>query len=200
MYKLKGRSFWEIPCRGRMSWGWRKLLAIRSLIRPFLWKSIGSGADTNAWSDMWCDYSPLRAFISPRVIANAGFTIHSSVADLVNPYGQWRWLVAWHDIFPVLINIDAPSLCATVCDRLIWKDLHGNARPFSSSEVWNNIRHRESEVSWVNMVWFKQCILKHSFHLWLVIRNKLKTHDRLSVWEAGLEQYPLSYRYGRCEW
>ncbi|KAJ0533331.1 putative reverse transcriptase zinc-binding domain-containing protein [Helianthus annuus] len=70
-------------------------------------------------------------------------------------------------------------------EDLRWKDLDGNSCHFSSWEVWNNIRQRESLVSWVNMVWFKHCIPRHSFHLWLVIRNKLKTQDRLSVWEAG---------------
>ncbi|KAJ0935111.1 putative RNA-directed DNA polymerase [Helianthus annuus] len=83
-YKLKGRSFWEIPSRGRMTWGWRKLLASRSLIRPFMWKSIGNGAEINAWSDTWCNIGPLRAFISPRRIANAGFSLQSSLADLVS--------------------------------------------------------------------------------------------------------------------
>ncbi|XP_022041803.1 uncharacterized protein LOC110944447 [Helianthus annuus] len=54
-------------------------------------------------------------------------------------------------------------------------------------EVWHNIRNRDNPVSWVNMVWFGQCIPRHSFHLWLVIKNKLRTQDRLRVWEAGSE-------------
>ncbi|XP_021986200.1 uncharacterized protein LOC110882509 [Helianthus annuus] len=35
------------------------------------------------------------------------------------------------------------------------------------------------------MVWFSQCVPCHSFHMWLVFQNKLKTQDRLAVWEAG---------------
>ncbi|GJZ23422.1 hypothetical protein Tco_0560881 [Tanacetum coccineum] len=34
-YKLKGRSFWEVPLRGNMSWGWRKILQLRPIIREF---------------------------------------------------------------------------------------------------------------------------------------------------------------------
>ncbi|XP_022036930.1 uncharacterized protein LOC110939628 [Helianthus annuus] len=184
MYKLKGRRFWEVPCRGRMTWGWRKLLAIRSLIRPFLWSSIGNGAQTNIWSDMWCDHCPLSSFISPRRISNAGFHLQSTVAELVSHSGEWSWPIAWYDLFPVLIYIQV-SMFNDRQDRLIWKDLDGNSRHFSSWEVWNNIRHRENLVPWVNMVWFKHYIPRHSFHMWLVIRNKLKTQDRLSVWEAG---------------
>ncbi|XP_022040602.1 uncharacterized protein LOC110943154 [Helianthus annuus] len=184
MYKLKGKSFWEFPSRGRMTWGWRKLLAIRSLLRPFLWSSIGNGARTNVWSDMWCDHGPLSRFISPRRIANAGFHLQSTVADLVSQNGEWTWPIAWYDLFPVLINVQVPKFSDRQ-DRMVWKDLDGNSCHFSSREVWNNIRHRENIVPWVNMVWFKQCIPRHSFHMWLVIRNKLKTQDRLSVWEAG---------------
>ncbi|XP_021979835.1 uncharacterized protein LOC110875953 [Helianthus annuus] len=184
MYKLKGRSFWEVPSRGRMTWGWRKLLAIRSLIRPHLWSTIGNGSQTNIWSDMWCNQCPLSSFISPRRISNAGFHLQSSVAELVSLSGEWKWPIAWYDLFPVLINIQVPTFLDRQ-DRLVWKDLDGNSRRFSSWEVWNNIRHRENLVSWVNMVCFKHCIPRHSFHLWLVIRNKLKTQDRLSVWEAG---------------
>ncbi|GKD08631.1 homeodomain-like protein [Tanacetum coccineum] len=35
-YKLNGRSFWEIPLRGKMSLGWRKILQIWLVVRPFI--------------------------------------------------------------------------------------------------------------------------------------------------------------------
>ncbi|GKD36615.1 integrase, catalytic region, zinc finger, CCHC-type containing protein [Tanacetum coccineum] len=41
-YKLKGRSFWDVPCRSDASWGWHKLLQIRSTIRPFIWHKINN--------------------------------------------------------------------------------------------------------------------------------------------------------------
>ncbi|XP_022003156.1 uncharacterized protein LOC110900579 [Helianthus annuus] len=170
-----------------MTWGWRKLLANRSLIRPYIWKTIGNGAETNAWSDTWSNVGPLRAFITPRLIANAGFSLQSSLAELVSQDGQWIWPTAWFDLFPVLINLVVPNLSDNSRDRLVWKDLEGNNRPFSSWEVWNNVRHHASKVQWGNLVWFKQCIPRHAFHVWLVIQNKLKTQDRLSVWEAGSE-------------
>ncbi|GJV13665.1 hypothetical protein Tco_1355206 [Tanacetum coccineum] len=42
-YKLKGRSFWDVPCLGDVSWGWRKLLHIRNRIRRFIWHKINNG-------------------------------------------------------------------------------------------------------------------------------------------------------------
>ncbi|XP_022024382.1 uncharacterized protein LOC110924695 [Helianthus annuus] len=185
LHKLKGRSIWDIQARGSVSWGWRKILSIRDAVRPFIWKIVRSGSKINAWSDNWCQFSPLNSFITPRSIANAGFTITTSLAELMDENGQWKWPSAWYDIYPVLIGLNAPTLTHNLDDRTIWKDLEGNSRPFGSMEVWHNIRHREQPVSWVNGVWFSQCIPRHSFHLWLVIKNKLKTQDRLASWEAG---------------
>ncbi|GKD74216.1 hypothetical protein Tco_1332498 [Tanacetum coccineum] len=42
-YKLMGRSFRDVPPKASMSWGWRKLLQIREMIRPFMWYQLGDG-------------------------------------------------------------------------------------------------------------------------------------------------------------
>ncbi|XP_022024188.1 uncharacterized protein LOC110924493 [Helianthus annuus] len=182
-----------------MTWGWRKLLSIRSLVRPFIWKKIRSGAQTNAWSDNWCQFSLLNSFISPRVIANAGFNLQSSVNSLVDDHGHWRWPQAWLDLFPVLINIETPALTHQIEDNLIWKDLEGNQQQFSLKEVWNNIRNSNAIVNWANLIWFAQCIPRHSFHMWLVIMNKLSTQDRLRAWEVGSETNRRLMCYPLCK-
>ncbi|XP_021991415.1 uncharacterized protein LOC110888183 [Helianthus annuus] len=186
-YKIKGRNFWKIQSRGVLTWSWRKILSIRLLVRPYVWKLIGSGSQTNAWSDNWCSCSPIGNFITPSRIAQAGFNLQTTVAELVDANGNWRWPQAWYDLFPVLINVMAPSLVPDSVDRLGWREVGGKIVHFSSLEAWNNLRVRDNKVAWVNMVWYGQCIPRHSFHLWLVLKNKLKTQDRLAVWEAGSE-------------
>ncbi|GJU63113.1 hypothetical protein Tco_1244948 [Tanacetum coccineum] len=43
-HKLKGRSFWAISLNDAdMSWGWRKLLQLCNLVRPFIWTNIVNG-------------------------------------------------------------------------------------------------------------------------------------------------------------
>ncbi|KAJ0864233.1 putative RNA-directed DNA polymerase [Helianthus annuus] len=186
-YRLKGRNFWEIQARGNLTWSWRKILAIRSLVRPYVWKTIGNGNGTNVWSDNWCSCSPIRNFITPRMIAREGFNLTNTVADLIDSNGDWRWPQAWLDLFPVLINVARPVIAQDMEDRFGWKSFDGKIGHFTSWDAWNNLRVRENKVAWVNMVWYGQCIPRHSFHLWLVITNKLKTQDRLAVWEAGSE-------------
>ncbi|GJR54181.1 hypothetical protein Tco_1404702 [Tanacetum coccineum] len=34
-YKLRNRSFWDLPIKDNVSWGWLKLLQLRVLVRPF---------------------------------------------------------------------------------------------------------------------------------------------------------------------
>nr|GEZ69540.1 hypothetical protein [Tanacetum cinerariifolium] len=36
-----GRNFWDVPPRAGMSWGWRKILHIRNLVRPYMWTVLG---------------------------------------------------------------------------------------------------------------------------------------------------------------
>ncbi|XP_071696242.1 uncharacterized protein [Rutidosis leptorrhynchoides] len=38
-------------------------------------------------------------------------------------------------------------------------------------------------VNWYDIVWFSQCIPRHSFLVWLLMGEKLKTQDKLKKWE-----------------
>lgn len=80
--------FWDIPLRGNMSWGWRKILNLRPKIRNFIWKVIGNGASTSLWYDKWTDLDPLATRISPRDIHNVGLSFQSKVSDIV-VQGSW---------------------------------------------------------------------------------------------------------------
>ncbi|GJV67976.1 hypothetical protein Tco_1483485 [Tanacetum coccineum] len=88
-YKLKGRTIWDIPVKAEMSWGWRKLLQIRELVKPFFWKKLGNGMSTSLWFDRRNSQCPLTQYITPRDINREGFNMRSCVADVVSNEG---WL------------------------------------------------------------------------------------------------------------
>ncbi|XP_022003151.1 uncharacterized protein LOC110900574 [Helianthus annuus] len=48
--------------------------------------------------------------------------------------------------------------------------------------AWQTIRSHDIEVSWKDFVWFAQCIPKHAFLVWLIMRKKLMTQDKMLVW------------------
>ncbi|GJS37922.1 putative RNA-directed DNA polymerase, eukaryota, reverse transcriptase zinc-binding domain protein [Tanacetum coccineum] len=94
MYKLKGRTIWDVPVKANMCWGWRKLLQIRELIKPFIWVKIGNGKDTSLWHDLWDTQSPLSRYLSPRDITREGYHLKNAVADLVSN-NALSWPNAW---------------------------------------------------------------------------------------------------------
>ncbi|GJX41720.1 hypothetical protein Tco_0256710 [Tanacetum coccineum] len=149
-YMLNGRTFWEIPFRGKMSWGWRKILQVRNLVQPFIWFRVGDGATISGWFDNWCALSPLASFISNRDIYRAGLGLSAKVGEIIEE-GTW--------------------------DSLVWRHItHGDV-DFSVAKAWDCIRPRAKEVDWFHVVWFSHQIPRHAIHLWLVMKRKLKTQD-----------------------
>ncbi|GJR14466.1 RNA-directed DNA polymerase, eukaryota, reverse transcriptase zinc-binding domain protein [Tanacetum coccineum] len=159
LYKLKGRSFWDVPCLGDASWGWRKLLQIRPHVYPFIWHKINNGRSTSIWFDRWVDPCLLRDMLTVRNIIRSGFSLSNTVSDLISN-GSWRWPHDWLSRFLNVFNI------------LV-------------SDINNSLRLRADVIDWYHVVWFPHCIPRHAIHLWLVIKEKLKTQDRLRQWDVG---------------
>ncbi|KAK1441009.1 hypothetical protein QVD17_06845 [Tagetes erecta] len=153
------------------------------LLRQFFWVNIGNGISTSAWFDKWCEVGPLSDHITMRAIHSAGFSRGSSVADIYSE-GSWLWPSAWYDTFPVLINIHGIVIDNNATDTLWWR-VENRCLPFSASTVWDAVRYRRMEVNWVNIVWFSQCIPRHAFVVWLVMRGKLLTQDKIVKWDLA---------------
>nr|GEU86074.1 hypothetical protein [Tanacetum cinerariifolium] len=156
-YKLKGHSFWDIPIKSDLSWGWLKHLHIRDLVKPFFWITMGNGW---LWLQAWLLKASDLGLISVLTIINS-----------------WPDLVQWRDLNSVLS-------CFSV--GLLGKPLD-----------------REVLKSWHSVVWFSHCIPRHAVHLWLVMRNSLKTQDKLRKWDAGvgIDLNPLqcAFRSGQLD-
>ncbi|GJT81127.1 RNA-directed DNA polymerase, eukaryota, reverse transcriptase zinc-binding domain protein [Tanacetum coccineum] len=69
------RNFWDIPVLNDSSWGWRKLLQCRDVLREHFVCRIGDGSQTSVWYDNWLSLGPLSKFISNRMIYEAGFSL-----------------------------------------------------------------------------------------------------------------------------
>ncbi|XP_022040986.1 uncharacterized protein LOC110943551 [Helianthus annuus] len=179
-YRLKGRNFWECKSVPNCCWSWRKLLQLRPLIRSFCWSKLGNGRDTSVWYDNWSGISPLSSFLSSRTITREGFSLQATVADL-SSNGSWLWPAAWRDTYRVLIQLDQVQRDANNQDCLLWKD-GDEVSDYSSSGVWNSIRISDPEVNWHSIVWFSQCIPRHAFFMWLIMRKKLVTQDKIMYW------------------
>nr|GEZ94097.1 hypothetical protein [Tanacetum cinerariifolium] len=178
-YRLKGRSFWDIPEKEGSCWTWKKILKIRWLIEEHIFHKIGDGRNTSLWFENWHPICPLSNFISKRMIASSGLNLQSKVADVIKN-GEWNWPVNLSNMFDALNVISPPCISKGSNDKVVWKSCNGGLLDFFVSNVWENIRMRGALVSWSNLVWFSQCIPRHSFVLWLAMHGKLKTQDNIS--------------------
>ncbi|GJS14114.1 putative RNA-directed DNA polymerase, eukaryota, reverse transcriptase zinc-binding domain protein [Tanacetum coccineum] len=196
-YKLRGHTFWDICLKADMSWGWRKLLQLRYLVRPFFWMQIGNGHKASLWHDMWSYQCPLSSYLSPRDITREGRTLQDCVADLIEN-GAWRWPAPWLVKAPNLALIAAPNIDISRHDSMRWCDLNGNLSDFSVKYAWEVLRPRGQQVMWYHITWFSHCIPRHAFHIWLVMRRCLKTQDKLRPWDVDAQTDLTQLRCSLC--
>nr|XP_043625579.1 uncharacterized protein LOC122597004 [Erigeron canadensis] len=111
----------------------------------------------------------------------AGFSLNASIADIISN-GVWLWPDAWYDLFPVLINIPVLQLEPNKQDTLVWKGVDHSECTYSSSIAWDLIHSKEQLVPWYKLIWNAQCIPRHAFNMWLIMRNKLLTQDVILSW------------------
>ena len=102
-------------------------------------------------------------------------------------------------MFPVLLNLPTPILNEEHGDVLQWRMRDGTFISFSVRDAWNSVRERGNEVDWYHLVWSHFSIPRHATHLWLVMRNRLKTHDRMRQWDVGSDVDLNQLRCSLCK-
>ncbi|XP_071728814.1 uncharacterized protein [Rutidosis leptorrhynchoides] len=60
-----------------------------------------------------------------------------------------------------------------------WVTNKGIHVPYSTHQVWEDLKPNYPITSWHHVVWFPQANPKHAFIMWLVIRGRLTTQDKL---------------------
>ncbi|GJZ72789.1 RNA-directed DNA polymerase, eukaryota, reverse transcriptase zinc-binding domain protein [Tanacetum coccineum] len=141
--KLKGRSVWDIDIDTNDSWGWKKLMELRSKMKPHVFHKIRNGETTFVWYDKWNLCGPLSNFIS-RDIYDARFSDNDCVANLIED-GRWNWPTQWFVKFPLLKSIEVPSINDRY-DHTVWLNNKGKLKEFAIKDVWLDLRCQYSKV------------------------------------------------------
>ncbi|XP_050211612.1 uncharacterized protein LOC126661790 [Mercurialis annua] len=179
--KLKMSSFWGIAKPLDCFWSWRNLLKIRSLIAPYFEYRIGVGNRFSFWYDPWL-YGVCIAERFPDVEIK-----HSDVPKNAKISRAWHindWNLpdpldettkrAWEFV------AENFKLRSNVEDSVRWK---GNRTwRFSIGSMWNILNPVMSRVPWCNLVWFNGNVPRHDFILWLALKNRLMTRDKMKDW------------------
>ncbi|PWA37534.1 RNA-directed DNA polymerase, eukaryota, Reverse transcriptase zinc-binding domain protein [Artemisia annua] len=96
--------------------------------------------------------------------------------------GSWNWPEEWSTEFPMITQINTPSLDPMKEDTMMWKNRNGKLSKFSVSQTYQDMQIENMEVNWNKVVWYSQNIPKHSFILWLAIQTRLTTQDKIKSW------------------
>ncbi|XP_071739283.1 uncharacterized protein [Rutidosis leptorrhynchoides] len=175
--KLKDRNFWDYNAPLDACWSWMKILQLRNNMAHFIMKKLGDGRTTSAWYDKWHPAGPLCKFISYRDLYAANFSKKEVVYDLINN-GSWNIPTEWVDRFNVIFDQNPPVLTANKVDECVCRTKAGKQVHFTVKTGWSDLCDDWVDVKWARLIWFSQCVHRHSFVVWVTCHNKLKTQDK----------------------
>lgn len=183
-YRLKHYNFWEIRVKNDASFAWRKLLKLRHEIRPFIKYKIGDGKSCSAWYDSWDNQGPIRNIVSTKDISRASFSLDDTVSNIIHN-NEWKWPVWWTAKYQQLLQFQVPSIRNNVKDCTVWRMENGVDSEFSVGIAWDSLRDRSFKIPWLHVVWFSKAIPRHAFFVWLIMLQKLKTQDKIRIWDKN---------------
>lgn len=154
------------------------------MARPFLFCKVGAGNLASFWYDDWTNLGPLIELSGangPRVtgIQSLAKVVQARQAD------SWTLPRGRHPII-VLLKACLPlvsTLSPNIADIFLWRNTNStDPGQFSSALTWDKLNPVTGIASWWKSVWFPSSIPKHSFILWLTMRERLLTRDKLLRW------------------
>ncbi|GJW02004.1 putative RNA-directed DNA polymerase, partial [Tanacetum coccineum] len=117
-YRLKDRNFWDVPIKYDSSWGWRKILQMREVLKDFVMHELGNGKSTSAW--LIVHRMVVNAFISKRNINDAGFNLTMNLSACII-LGRFPGRIAFAQKQYTLLD-ESLAQAHAFADIFIWKD------------------------------------------------------------------------------
>ncbi|KAL0284164.1 UNVERIFIED_CONTAM: putative ribonuclease H protein [Sesamum radiatum] len=164
---LRHKSVWTVDAKGG-SWGWRKLLRLRSALLPYIEFKIGNGELFSIWHDPWHSLGTLiRRF--PSGPSRTNIPIAAKLSAVIVE-GDWNW--------PPITDLECIEilyLLPTIhngSDSILWRGVNSLRR-------WPMVFPNFGAYSRMVSPTFGPCkIPRFSFVLWLAILGKLSTMDK----------------------
>ncbi|GJT90597.1 RNA-directed DNA polymerase, eukaryota, reverse transcriptase zinc-binding domain protein, partial [Tanacetum coccineum] len=145
---------------------------------------VRNGCNISTWHDKWCHLPALDSIVSRREIFAAGFSNEDTIAGCIL-HNKWKWPEEWYSKYPILNQYIVPTLNNNISDKLMWIGNNGCEKEYAINHVWKDLRILNAYVQWWKVIWFTQNVPRHAFVLWMAIKGKLVTQDKLNVWYPG---------------
>ncbi|GJX72998.1 reverse transcriptase zinc-binding domain-containing protein [Tanacetum coccineum] len=120
----------------------------------------------------------LFKFISRGDLYDARLKDDMTVSEMISN-GHLAWPEEWYEKFPEITHIACPALDTENTDKIVWRDRNGKDWKFYVSIAYSDMNIHYPRIPWWKLIWFSQCIPKHSFIVWLAIQDRLTTQDKL---------------------
>ncbi|PWA60833.1 reverse transcriptase zinc-binding domain-containing protein [Artemisia annua] len=101
------------------------------------------------------------------------------VSDMMQN-GKWKWPQDWYAMFPLITSIEDPTIQNDYNDIVVWISKNEEKVRFSVKTATIDLSTEVPRVCWWRLIWYAQCIAKHSFIFWLAIQNRLSTQDKMA--------------------
>ncbi|XP_024006075.1 uncharacterized protein LOC112082793 [Eutrema salsugineum] len=153
--------------------------------RPFLSCQVRNGLSALFWHDDWTSLGPLIDITGANGPRVTGISSLASVSSAVSN-GSWSLSQGRHPILVLLrgcLPLVTPDPNSSEPDFYLWRNsLTEPPGRFSTQKTWLYLHPPAPPVDWFSVVWFKARIPKHAFLLWVILRKRLPSRDRLRGW------------------
>ncbi|KAK3229958.1 hypothetical protein Dsin_001839 [Dipteronia sinensis] len=142
---------------------------------------IGNDSSTFLWFDNWHPDGPLFSKWSPRVVYDSGLPLNATVNAIILGY-SWSCPAAMPiDLVKIRSRMPSYNPNSNIEDSIRW--LPSSNGSYSASSALASLGAPHPLVPWFKLVWFPQNIVRMSFILWMAVRGRLSTWDRIHKYD-----------------
>ena len=187
-YLIRKGSFWSVSVNTNLgSWMWKKLLRMRDTARHYLRVEVKNGKHTSFWYERWSQIGCLKEVIGDRGIIALGIAENAVMADVLSNHRRRRHRVSiLNDVEDEIAKLREGGV-SEMDDIQLWRREEGKfVNSFSTKKTWLQLRPRHQMCNWSRGVWFPQSTPKYSFMLWIAMRNRMQTGNKIQAWNVAI--------------
>ena len=179
---LKRKFFWTAKIPYKCPWNLRKIFNFRSDALQFLTCKVKTSSQFKLWHDPWLINSPLIEKFGTGIVSIMDSTPDALVGSFIEN-GRWRPHTS-NEYRAVQVGQLLLSCTIGESDVVYW---NGESN-VCISVLWNSIRRHGVPGLWLPLIWHKFHIPSCSFITWLAFHERLLTKDRMSNFQAEIDQ------------
>lgn len=138
------------------------------------------------WYESWSQLGCLKERVGDRGTIALGIEDNAMMVDVLITHRRRRHReCVLNDIEDEIEKLKNGSVQDD--DRPLWRSAEGKyMNNFSSKKTWLQLRISRPVCAWNRGVWFPQATPKYSFMLWIAMRNRMQTGDKMQAWNTSI--------------